>query len=297
MSIWVEILNGVDMFGNIKGYARLVKDHFYAKEERRKNPGLFEEINSYCMFIGYPRSSHSLMGSLIDAHPNAIIAHEQDVLKYVKYGFSKEQIFHLLLRNSREFTQKGRTWTGYSYAVPDQFQGKYTTLNIIGDKRGANSARRFKRKPELLKKLQETIGLPIKMIHVMRNPYDNISTMAYRNNGSKKENVTKEILAKETQNYFELVETVYSVQQSIGEEHIIDIKIEEFMSSPKEGLGKLCDFLGLKYDEKYINDCASIVYNKPHKTRNDYPWDEELIKSVKEKIEKYPFLKGYEFTL
>lgn len=283
------------MFGNIKGYIQLFKDARYAKEQIKADPHRFDSVTTYCMFIGYPRSSHSLMGSLIDAHPNAIIAHEQDVLKYIKYGFTKEELFPLLLRNSEEFTAGGRTWTGYSYAVEGQYQGRYETLKVIGDKRGANSARRFQRKPELLEKLKTRIGMPIKMIHVIRNPYDNISTMAFRNNASQKERVTKEVLQVEIENYFSLVETVAWVQKNLGEESVINIKIEEFMAGPKGKLTEVCGFLGLEADEKYLDDCAAIVYNKPHKTRNDFPWDEELIRDVASRMKRFGFFDGYDF--
>lgn len=283
------------MFGNIKGYIQLFKDARYAKRRIAEDPNRFDSVATYCMFIGYPRSSHSLMGSLIDAHPNAIIAHEQDVLKYIKYGFTKEELFPLLLRNSEEFTANGRTWTGYSYAVEGQYQGRYETLKVIGDKRGANSARRFQRKPELLEKLKTRIGIPIKMIHVIRNPYDNISTMAYRNNGSDKAKVTKAVLKEETANYFSLVETVDWVQRNLGAGSVIDVKIEEFMAGPKEKLADVCRFLGLETNEKYLDDCAAIVYNKPHKTREDYPWDAELIADVKSRMERFGFFEGYDF--
>jgi hypothetical protein len=30
----------------------------------------FAHVESFCMFIGYPRSGHTLIGSILDAHPN-----------------------------------------------------------------------------------------------------------------------------------------------------------------------------------------------------------------------------------
>ena len=39
------------------------------------NPGLFDDVERVCLFIGYQRSSHSLVGSILDAHPEAAIAH------------------------------------------------------------------------------------------------------------------------------------------------------------------------------------------------------------------------------
>jgi len=285
------------MFGNIKSLIQLVKDRSYSKKEIAKGDSPFGEVSSFCMFIGYPRSSHSLMGSLIDAHPNAIIAHEQDMLKHIRYGFSKEAIFHLLLKNSRDFTENGRSWTGYSYEVPGQYQGRYTTLKLIGDKRGANSARRFRKYPDILEKLQHELQLPIKMIHVIRNPFDNISTMAYRNNGSVKSRVTKALLDAEITNYFSLVKSVYDVQNQIGREHVIDIQIEQFMKMPKEELTRLCQFLGLEIIDNYIEACAAIVYSNPHRTREEYPWDAELIARVDSEMRRYPFYEGYSFTV
>ena len=66
------------------------------------NRRLFARVESLCLFIGYPRSGHSLIGALLDAHPNAIIADELDALKYVHAGFRRNQLFYLLLRGSRQ---------------------------------------------------------------------------------------------------------------------------------------------------------------------------------------------------
>jgi len=43
----------------------------------------FSKLRNFVLFVGYPRSGHSLVGSLIDAHPHAIIAHEVKILAYV----------------------------------------------------------------------------------------------------------------------------------------------------------------------------------------------------------------------
>jgi hypothetical protein len=57
----------------------------------------FENVGTYFMFIGYPRSGHSLIGSLLDAHPNIVCAHELGVLRYLLCRFRRDQIFSLLL--------------------------------------------------------------------------------------------------------------------------------------------------------------------------------------------------------
>jgi len=57
-----------------------------------QNRRLFEAIKTYCMFIGYPRSGHSFVGALLDAHPKNINAHQLYTKKYIYERFSKWQI-------------------------------------------------------------------------------------------------------------------------------------------------------------------------------------------------------------
>src|SRR4051794_27905037 len=158
----------------------LTQAYLVSSYRGRKNRNLFDGVETYCMFIGYPRSGHSLIGSLLDAHPSAIIAHELDALKFVAAGFNKDQLYQLLLDNSRRFARKGRAWTGYTYGVPGQWQGRFDKLHVIGDKKGGRSTLQLAENPELLHRLRKTVATDIRFIHTIRNPYDNIATMHKR---------------------------------------------------------------------------------------------------------------------
>ena len=95
------------------------------------------------MFIGYSRSIHSLVGSILDAHPEIIIPHEYNVLEnWQKYRslralseilpkyqlfldlhqLSKEQAM-LGVRSSPWVTRTRRSY--YRYNVPGLWQGGY----------------------------------------------------------------------------------------------------------------------------------------------------------------------------
>ena len=65
-----------------------------------KEEDIFKSVERYCMFIGYTRSGHSLVGSLLDAHPNIIIGHELNALKLFERGVNYQKIYYLLLKNS-----------------------------------------------------------------------------------------------------------------------------------------------------------------------------------------------------
>ena len=43
---------------------------------------LYDDVGTFVMFIGYPRSSHSLVGSILDAHPEIIIPHEYHITEH-----------------------------------------------------------------------------------------------------------------------------------------------------------------------------------------------------------------------
>ena len=79
-------------------------------QREMESPVLFSDLETYCMFLGYPRSGHSLVGALLDAHPDVIIAHELDVLKYIGEGCGRPQIYSLLLENSQAAREGGRKW-------------------------------------------------------------------------------------------------------------------------------------------------------------------------------------------
>lgn len=266
--------------------ARVYPGSLYGGFKDRK---LFEDVETYCMFIGYPRSGHSLIGALLDAHPNMIIAHELGALKHIHAGFSKRQIFYLLLEKSRKFAGTGRKGVNYSYVVPNQWHGRYRKLQIIGDKQGETATLRLQARPWLLQRTRDVIGERIKFIHVIRNPYDNIRTI------SLKTKRFKQGLKKSIEYYFSLCNTVLEIKKQIEAHDLFELKHEAFIDSPKTYLKELCNFLGVDASHDYLNDCVNIVYKDPHKNRYDVQWSQELINIVKNEIEKFPFLHGYSY--
>ena len=61
----------------------------------------FATVRAYVMFVGQPRTGHSLVGALLDAHPNALVAHELDALKYVAAGYDRRRLYALLVEQER----------------------------------------------------------------------------------------------------------------------------------------------------------------------------------------------------
>ena len=43
---------------------------------------MWESVQSFCLFACYSRSGHSLVGTILDAHPNAAVAHEGKIFDW-----------------------------------------------------------------------------------------------------------------------------------------------------------------------------------------------------------------------
>ena len=194
---------------------------------RRKYAG----IRSFVMFVGYPRSGHSLIAALLDAHPDIVLGMEWGVLSHLRMGYGRNQIYYSIERNARMFTRKlNNIWTGYNYKVPGMWQGQYRTIRLIGDKLAGQTSLILKDDPSLLDKLRLKIGCPVKIIHVVRNPYDTITTMAKRS--FEKSGLPGELdtafLAQFIGKYFDRAAVVQKLKDEGGFD-ILDLYHEDMM--------------------------------------------------------------------
>lgn len=257
----------------------------------RQAPTLFQDVRTFCMFIGHAKSGSSLIGSLLDAHPNVILADEADVLHYVSNGFSRDQIFHILLKGSRREAMKGRVTARrlgpYSFQVPGQWQGRYSQLQVIGDSRAGPSTGKFGREPGLRQQLQAAMGeVEVKLIHVIRNPYDPISLMMIRG---------KRTVQNAIDHYFSYCETLTELRSTMDSSTLIAVKYEDLIHQPELNLLKICNFLGIAATAEYRTACINILAKSPARSRQLVAWEPRWIEVVKQKIAQVDFLAGYSY--
>lgn len=259
--------------------------------QSRKSAYNFYDLKTYCTFIGHMKSGGSMIGSLLDAHPNAILADEVYALRYVQAGFKREQIFHILLRASQKELMKGRVTarrlTPYSWLVPGQWQGRFASLQVIGDSTTGSSTQQLAEMPKLLEKLR-TIMQPVNLrfIHVIRNPYDPISIMMIRG---------KRTFENACEHYFDSCKMLLELYDQLNAAELLPIRYEDFVLQPEKNLAEICNFLGLEATSEYLNACASILNKSPERSRRLVKWEPEWIEDVKHRMSKYDFLAGYSF--
>ena len=251
----------------------------------RRNPDL-SDLDRFCFFIGYSRSGHTLIGTTLNAHPEVVISHELDALRYVRHGFRRSQLFSLILQRDQHFGTMGRTWSGYKYDIPDQFQGRFERLRVLGDKRARSTALQIAERPELLDRLRRQVGVPIRVIHVTRNPFDNIATEARRHEMS---------LTDATAWYEQICTAVATVRPLLDRSELLDVRYETFASDPRETLAEICRFVGVEPAPSYLDACAAIVWPTTNRTRDAIDWTPEERSDVERLIERFDLLGPYTF--
>ena len=256
----------------------------------------FASVETYCTFIGYSRSGHSLVAALLDAHPNIVMAHELRAVKYVQSGFGRDALYYLLFQMTKV---RGHSWkrgSGYTYDVPNQWQGSFEKIRVIGDKHGEFTVCALAENPDLLQKLQDVVRVPIKFVHVVRNPFDNIATFAFKAASYRR---SSEVIATDIETsierYFRVCEAVMKVKEMVDSVDVLDFRHEIFVEEPKAQLGELCLWLGVEPSSSYLNDCEKVVFESPRRSRDKIQWNEESKQQVQSKIQLFPFLEGYTF--
>ena len=101
----------------------------------------YSKVKFFVLFIGYARSGSTLMGSILDAHPNVIISNEYAIDdKFSNFGPKQKTqyyIFDQLFKSSMAEATKGQRSPNhhglFNYNVPNQWQGKYNCSLLVND--------------------------------------------------------------------------------------------------------------------------------------------------------------------
>ncbi|WP_181408174.1 hypothetical protein [Pararhizobium mangrovi] len=274
------------------------------------------KVDTLVQFAGFPRSGHSIIGSLIDAHPAALVSHELDMVGLVEEGFSSEEIFALIAENSAAFEASGRSWNGHSYRVPGASGGRAEAPKLLGDKKGDWALRRLSERPEILSAVDGAFPAQRKAwISVVRNPFDNVATLSLRKGrhydalriaaGDETEfkarlkqergSISGSVLPEMVEDYRTLCAGLASLKARVAPQDWLEVRHEAFVADPAATMATIFRFLGLAEDEAALAGAAAITHAAPNSSRHDIAWRKEDRKAVDGLVRTHDFLNGYTF--
>ena len=287
-------------------------------------------VKKFIFFVGYPRSGHSIIGSILDAHPNVVIAHEYNLFEKLpliiernsargqtNFTEAVKQLFNQLYQNSYDNVflngRRSRNNKGYNLTLNGTWQGRYKDqILVIGDKRGGSSSELYAQNStefqRIYKKLLQMIQLPVVIIHCVRNPFDIISTKvlyqkySFPSVAKAKLDRTRKfrnntLLLESIKSTFEEADSVSSMTNSVlNKSMVLEVHNHELVSDAEKTIHKLCQFLGIVCSPNYVRSCVRKVFPKVSRTRFTVDWPEDLKLKVEHRLDDYPFFKLYSFN-
>ena len=283
---------------------------------------VIEHVKKFLFFIGHARSGHSIIGSILDSHPHMVISYESNILADLLYRpettFNKSFIFntiwknlcHMMENDSKRLRDASKT---YSLFFDGLYQGKYDTyIDVIGDKRGGQASRIFMRGPEnfksMLRNLQAAVSIPIKVIHAIRNPFDNIATAilydAFDENRTlisevKQRNRSLEIDPKIVDDNIEEYFRRYQASEDAINMFNLDsmnVHNKDLIMNPRRVIISLCEFLEVSCPDDYIEKCSNRMFHNLSRTRYRIQWEDYHITTIYKNIQKFDSLLRYNFN-
>ena len=234
-------------------------------------------------FMGYPRSGHTLVAAILNANPNVMCSNQLNVYSNIK-KFNLNYI--------KDYSLKNETWkdTTQIKHVPKE------EITVIGDKTGHRTVVEIGKNPQRLGVFKSMIGVPIKWIHVVRNPYDNLSTWAKLNFINKRKNhpeITQhQMLDEVIHKYRELNAIIQKIRQS---EDVLTVNHEYIITRMHNTLEEMANFLEISFDPVWRDNIRETVWNKPRITRTKVKWSLPQRKAIDNVIDTYDWLQGYDY--
>jgi sulfotransferase family protein len=253
----------------------------------------YGDLQAFCLFIGYPKSGHSLVGAMLDAHPDVVIARAMNPLALIAVdGVPRDEVFDRLVESSREEAARGRKQNKYRYGVEGQWQGRTRTLRVLGDKFSDRTTKRIGKSPDALPAFAREVGVPLRLIHVVRNPFDMVARIAK----SKLREGSAEERRERATAYIDRLAGLNDEVIRSGGHPVLTVRHESLVESPHSELARMCEFLGVEAEQGYLDACAAIVFRSPQRTRDLLEWGPEQIAAVDGVIARRAFFDGYTFA-
>lgn len=246
----------------------------------------FNNLRSYLLIIGNTRTGSTLLSALLDAHPHMMIANESLASMGFWRVWNKPAILANVWRNSKLNFHTERTQTGYAYNIDYPYSPDADAIRVVGDKIYKPATLMLHGDPGLLDRLQQVLGLPIKVVHPVRNPFDVIATMHNRSGAPLRDRALW---------YFSHCNAVSAIKARLPKDMYLDCRHDVLLQQPDQTIAELCRFVGEETPPDYLAACKKVMFNMPRRTRSSVVWDDGLIEDIQRRLADYDFLDGYTF--
>ena len=241
------------------------------------------QIEKFLLIIGNPRSGSTILGAVLDAHPNIVVANETIESGHLWRGQDGGQIQAGIFQNAEQqalastrFAACGQksAWT----------PSKKQDIRVMGDKIWNPATLFLHGKYQLIPSLEERLVAPVHLIHAFRNPFDVISSMRLKSGAPVGDRIRW---------YSIHCQAVAAIIERMPGNRFLHVQHEDLIQRPSEVLRNCCEFLDVMFSDAYLERCKPLLIDSPRQTRRQVKWTSQEIDHVRELIHSYYWLECY----
>ena len=271
-------------------------------------------LEGILLIAGYNLSGSTLIGALLNAHPDAVVVPQAKSLLYARLpGNTKGILVRRIVRKERRSCRKTDFYRevrmdGYNYRLETGWQGRYARLRLVGDKGAAPNVDRLHEDPALLDFLRRRLDCPLRVLFTYRNPYDMVAAWSLRapdGEGGYSHVPLRNLRFSEADRpdlaprFLDHLRThsrrVSEVLARLEGDEVFPVRHERFVARPKGSLRDVLAFVGLDVSDAYLDACAALVKAPAHRTRFKVRWTPAQIAEVDDVVRTCPWFDGYTF--
>jgi hypothetical protein len=242
-----------------------------------------EHLKRFVLIVGNARSGSTLLGAAIDAHPQAVIANESASSNTLWTNLTGAQILADVIENAGMNAASDRSSEGYTYQIGPPPDAKAKLL-VAGDKVWNPATLILHGKHDLITSLEARLGLPLVVLHSIRNPFDAIATMHARSGAP---------IADRIRWYFMHCDAAEAIRERLRADRFLDCHHEDLLADPRGVVEKLCGFLEIPIDAGHVAAVQRKLFTQPRRTRDNIVWKDEDVRAIRDGMARFECLSRY----
>lgn len=219
------------------------------------NEPKWDELRGVVLFIGSSKTGSNLVGSILNAHPNIVMANNYQLLSHLDKKQKTKTIYHDMQRKTvmqaalRRMKKIKGAWQG---------SNERGQPHLIGDNMVITMHYEGKNLTHQLKKLVNVTRLPLKLIHVVVQAPSNT-----KNSATMKSTSTHDTKMKDIQ--YSLTDFLTQLKlnpKMLGKNaQVVSVDFPTFTANPLAGVPKLCSDLEVECSTDFVQAVSQMIKN------------------------------------
>ena len=219
---------------------------------RSRNTGeLFSHINTVLLFVGVPRTGHTMVAEFVNAHPNAMIARTEPIWALFRHH-TRAQVCQAVIDAHEKDPE------GFRYRIPGQFQGRSVRLEVIGARNARLATESLANDLSVIDLATQKMEASVKVIQVVMDPLMTVEKVSRYHRAQPREAADFVL---------DLMDKAQRIRQYIGAENSCLVYYEDVVADPVASVLRIYKFLQVPVGRQHLEACAAMV-------RTPAPWAE-----------------------